>query len=54
MSFASFEKATICIVFGLVYFGMIAGRFPYLKIGRTAIALVTATTLDGDNFYFMI
>lgn len=39
------DVTTICIVFGLVYFGMIVGRFPYLKIGRPAIALVGAVAL---------
>ncbi|MGE4564854.1 MAG: SLC13 family permease [Victivallaceae bacterium] len=39
------DVTTICIIFGLVYFGMIAGRFPYLKIGRPAIALVGAVAL---------
>jgi len=36
---------TISLVFILVYLGMILGRFPYLKIGRPAIALVGAVAL---------
>lgn len=39
------DVTTICIIFGLVYFGMILGRIPYLKIGRPAIALVGAVAL---------
>lgn len=35
----------ICTIFFLVYLGMILGRFPYLKIGRPAIALVGAVAL---------
>lgn len=35
----------ICLVFTLVYAGMILGRFPFLKIGRPAIALVGAVSL---------
>ena len=35
----------ICLVFTLVYVGMILGRFPFLKIGRSAIALVGAVSL---------
>jgi Na+/H+ antiporter NhaD/arsenite permease-like protein len=35
----------ISLVFTLVYAGMILGRFPYLKIGRPAIALVGAVAL---------
>jgi len=35
----------IVLIFCLVYLGMILGRFPYLKIGRSAIALVGAVAL---------
>ncbi len=40
---------TICLVFAFVYLGMILGRFPYLKIGRPAIALVGAVFLLADH-----
>jgi len=39
------DVTTICMIFALVYLGMILGRIPYLKIGRPAIALVGAVAL---------
>jgi Na+/H+ antiporter NhaD/arsenite permease-like protein len=40
---------TITLIFILVYVGMILGGFPYLKIGRPAIALVGAVALIAGH-----
>ena len=39
--------ATIVIVFGLVYLGMILGGLPFLQLDRTGIALLGAIALVG-------
>jgi Na+/H+ antiporter NhaD/arsenite permease-like protein len=40
---------TVTLIFILVYLGMILGGFPYLKIGRSGIALVGAVALIAGH-----
>ena len=39
--------ATVVLVFGLVYLGMILGGWPFVQLDRTGVALLGAIALVG-------